>query len=79
MALGIEMMLGNLIGMKPEEIKAAAEFTMKTISQAASDMAEIKVRIANIELYLMEKEMNNGNRKRIANGSDNNSSIGATD
>lgn len=68
--LGVEMMLSNMIGMKPDELKAAVEFTMNTIKQAATDMAEIKVRIANIEAYLAEKENVNG-RKRLPYGSDN--------
>jgi hypothetical protein len=59
---GVEMMLGSMIGMKPEEMKKAVTDTLELVRSAANDMAEIKQRIISIEAKLEGRELLNGGR-----------------
>ena len=76
--LGVEMMISSMVGMKPEEMKDAAQKTMRAISAVANDMAEIKasqVRIEEMLTTLLEAKgiERNGTRKRIAGNIGNDS------
>lgn len=78
---GMEMMFANLIGMKPSEIKEAADKTMGLISAAAGDLADIKagqVRLEEkLDLLLSEKGIMSNGRKQLTAGntSDNNERV----
>ncbi len=74
---GMEMMLSNLIGMTPDQMKAAADNTMKLIEAASKDIIEIKETQSRIEskLDLVLKGKADKNAKGKSNtGNANNSS-----
>lgn len=60
MAFGMEMMLSNMIGMKPDELERAAKQTIGAITDAAKRLEMIEARLANIEGMLNRKELTNG-------------------
>jgi cell division septum initiation protein DivIVA len=65
--LGVEMMLSNMIGMKPDELKAAVNQViaavnagLENIKQVNQRLASIDERLANLEKEQMAKDYFNG-------------------
>lgn len=57
---GIEMMFSNMIGMKPNELRAAVNGVIQTINAAGENVKQVNDRLARIECQLGIGEFNNG-------------------
>jgi hypothetical protein len=68
MALGVEMMLANLLGMKPDEMRAKVEAAVSLMEQGAKTAAKIESDLAQIKAHLGITEITEGceNVERIA-------------
>lgn len=72
--LGMEMMLSNMIGMKPDELQKAVQGTMAAIHRGVNLLDEINARLIDCQqrLDIMEGNNLNGKQRRIGNESRNN-------
>lgn len=67
--LGTDMMIANLVGLKPSEMKAMAEKITNAVEQGARDLEEIKSTVTRLEETLSRLEAlhdngSNGNSNR---------------
>ena len=68
---GLEMMLANLLGMKPDEMGAKVETAVSLMEQGARTAAKIENDLALIKAHLgigNEETLNHGPGRELANG-----------
>lgn len=70
--LGMEMMISNLIGMKPEEMKQSVTQVMTALENASNMLVSINERLTAIENHLNGDDTNggptNGRKQLPSNG-----------
>lgn len=55
MAKGVEMMLANMIGIKPDELMRAFNATVENVGKVTKDIADIKIALARIEEHIAQE------------------------
>jgi hypothetical protein len=63
--LGMEMMIANMIGMKPEELKQQVNGVINAIHAGVNNVKEINERLKRIEQHLEIGEFQNGRGKSL--------------